>query len=164
MQSVTGIDLGLKGAIATVSLYPLTLVKVTDMPVVDNSICAYQLKSIIKQHKSDHIVIENVHAMPNQGVVSMFKFGRSKGLVEGVLAAQNKQIEWVTAKKWKSYYQLSKQKDESRNLATALFRTSTQWPLKKHDGRAEATLIALYGLIRRQHDQFPQDTAWMEAK
>ena len=149
MPNVMGIDLGLSGAIATLFIrdHETVIGRIDDMPIVANQICPYLLTSLLRKHISfslNCIVIENVHAMPNQGVSSMFKFGRTKGTVEGTLAALGKKYDFIEPRAWKSKMDLIKKpKNASRDLATKLFGSDQHWPLKKHDGRAEAALIAL---------------------
>lgn len=148
MLTVMGIDLGLSGAIATITVNPHVIHRIDDMPIVAKQICPYLLTSLFRKHVKEigvtHIVIENVHAMPNQGVSSMFKFGRTKGAVEGALAALGRRYDLIEPRAWKSKMDLIKKpKNASRDLATKLFGSDQHWPLKKHDGRAEAALIAL---------------------
>ena len=92
-------------------------------------------------------VIEDVHAMPKQGVASMFKFGRSLGIAEGVLAGNGCSLRYVTPTKWKRALGLNQDKGASRRRAIEL------WPSKaglfkrvKDDGRAEAALIGWWWL------------------
>jgi len=104
------------------------------------------LASMIRRYAPSMAVIERVSAMPKQGVVSVFGFGRSYGEARGVVGALNIPMHLVTPQKWKKHFGLSSDKDQPRALATRLFPSvSEHFKLKKHDGRAEAALIALYG-------------------
>jgi len=94
----------------------------------------------------DECWIEEVHAMPKQGVSSSFKFGTAFGVVQGIAAARLLPIRFVSPHHWKAGLRLPKGKDAARGIA------SQQWPAMssefarvKDDGRAEAALIALYG-------------------
>lgn len=91
-------------------------------------------------------VIENVHAMPAQGVSSSFQFGRMFGASEVLIHefSQNA-IEYVTPQVWKKHFELGTDKKHSVEVATELYH-DTYWPLKKHEGVAEAALIATWGL------------------
>jgi hypothetical protein len=86
-------------------------------------------------------VIENVHAMPKQGVSSSFSFGRALGVAEGVLAGNGLSLRYVSPAKWKKALGLSADKGVSRRRAIEL------WPDHRKafgvkDGRAEAALLA----------------------
>ena len=93
------------------------------------------------------IVIEAVHAMPKQGVSSTFKFGMAYGAAISIAERFNCPWHLVTPQKWKKLLKLDSDKNNSLALAREL------WPnaplhLKKHNGRAEALLIAEY--LRRE--------------
>ncbi len=95
----------------------------------------------------DKVVIENVHAMPRQGVSSSFQFGRMFGGVEMLAQHFCDKPTYVTPQAWKGYYGLLKvDKNASIETATRLFNTDKYWKLKKHDGIAEAALMAAYGI------------------
>lgn len=86
-------------------------------------------------------VIEKVGAMPGQGVSSVFSLGDSYGAARSVLTTAGFETHYVSPVTWKKYFKLSSDKELSRALAVKL------WPeaplrLKKHDGRAEALLMA----------------------
>ena len=93
-------------------------------------------------------VLENVHSMPKQGVASSFCFGEGKGMWEGILAAYGIPTELVSPQRWKKEIMADQGKDKSaaRFKAMALFPyLADQLKLVKHDGRAEALLMAVYG-------------------
>lgn len=93
-------------------------------------------------------VLENVHSMPKQGVSSSFCFGEGKGMWEGILAALNIPVELVSPQRWKKEIMADqgKEKSAARFKAMALFPSlADQLKLVKHDGRAEALLLAEYG-------------------
>jgi hypothetical protein len=92
-------------------------------------------------------VLENVHSMPKQGVASSFCFGEGKGMWEGILAAYGIPTELVSPQRWKKEIMADQGKDKSaaRFKAMALFPSlADQLKLVKHDGRAEALLMAEY--------------------
>lgn len=92
-------------------------------------------------------VLENVHSMPKQGVASSFNFGEGKGIWEGILAAYHIPTELVSPQRWKKEIMADQGKDKSaaRFKAMALFPSlADQLKLVKHDGRAEALLMAEY--------------------
>ena len=89
------------------------------------------------------ICMELVHSMPNQGVASTYQFARAVGVISAVAELTNYPFHLVTPQKWKKYFHLTSDKNESLDLARSF------WPeaklIRKKDGnRAEALLIALY--------------------
>lgn len=97
--------------------------------------------------------IEQVSAMPGQGATSMFSFGRSLGVLEGVTAAMRLPIlPSCSPVTWKKAMKVTADKDSSRHRATQLMpMCAGKWNLKKHDGRAEAALIAYYTMQQMGH-------------
>ena len=96
--------------------------------------------------KNIKVVIEQVSAMPGQGVTSMFNFGQSFGVIKGVCAAMQLPIYYVRPVKWKKYYDLiNSQKDSSRVKAIEMFPSfSSMLSRKKDSNKADAILIANY--------------------
>ena len=95
-------------------------------------------------------VLEDVHAMPQQGVSSTFTFGEGKGIWEGILGAFDIPFDLVSPQAWKKEMGLDKDKNASRAKAVQLFPNLTEQLARvKDDGRAEAILMAEYG--RRLH-------------
>jgi crossover junction endodeoxyribonuclease RuvC len=142
---IMGVDPGVTGAIAF--YYPvISRISVYDVPLAGGEIDAPNLAALIKNYNPSLAIIERVSAMPKNGAVSMFNFGRSYGDVRGVVGALNIPLHLVSPQKWKKHFGLSSDKDQSRMLAIRMFPTVAEhFKLKKHDGRAEAALIAKYG-------------------
>jgi hypothetical protein len=92
----------------------------------------------------DVAVIEWVHAMPKQGTVSTFAFGRATGAVEAVAQLTAERVVWVTPQRWKKFYGLSRDKTASINLAKEKFGSAWKWDKRAEDGIAEAALMALW--------------------
>jgi crossover junction endodeoxyribonuclease RuvC len=93
--------------------------------------------------------IERVGAMPGQGVASMFSFGRAVGAVEGVVAALAIPVSYVAPPAWRRALQVPAGKDGSRLRASQLMPAyAAAWRRACDDGRAEAALIALYGMTQ----------------
>ena len=92
------------------------------------------------------VIIEQVSAMPGQGVTSMFNFGQSFGIIKGVCAAMQLPMFFVRPAKWKKYFSLiNSQKDASRTRAIEVFPYfSTQLSKKKDSNKADAILIASF--------------------
>ena len=96
--------------------------------------------------KSIKIVIEQVSAMPGQGVTSMFNFGQSFGILKGICSAMQLPMYFVRPAKWKKYFNLiNSEKDASRTKAIEVFPYfSAQLSRKKDSNKADAILIASF--------------------
>jgi crossover junction endodeoxyribonuclease RuvC len=91
-------------------------------------------------------MLEEVSSMPRDGHVAAFSFGRTYGTTETALAAAGIPYRTVRPAIWKKVMGVLADKDHARMKATQLIPSGAKhWPLKKHDGRAEAALIAQYG-------------------
>ena len=159
MRYYLGIDPGISGALAVLDENE-DIVQIFDMPTLEvitgkskkQRVNPQSIVSELKLFKDQRIeaLIEQVHAMPNQGVTSMFSFGRSLGILEGVLAGLDIPYNLVTAAVWKKRMQVNSSKDGARELAMRSWSSKSElFKRKKDDGRAEAALIALY-LIRER--------------
>ncbi len=148
---IYGIDPGFSGAITL--YWPTTGdIEVFDMPVMKNP----KGKTILNMHGILDILepegdgprvayIEQVAAMKGQGVSSMFRFGEQFGALQMALAATKTPMHMVTPSVWKRHFGLSRDKGVARSLATNRFPSeASRFGRVKDDGRAEATLIALY--------------------
>ena len=103
------------------------------------------LKRVNNLEKKDiRVVIEQVSAMPGQGVTSMFNFGQSFGILKGICSAMQLPMYFVRPAKWKKYFNLIKsEKDASRTRAIEIFPYfSSQLSKKKDSNKADAILIA----------------------
>ena len=153
-MKIIGIDPGLSGAIAI--LENKNVLKLFDMPVMaegkknKKQLNSAQLVNIIKENinKSDDVavVVEQVNAMPGQGVTSMFNFGQTFGAIKGVCAALNLPIFFVRPSKWKKYFELiNSSKDSSRTKVIEMYPSlSSQLSKKKDVNKSDAILIARY--------------------
>ena len=99
-----------------------------------------------KQDDEVRVVIEQVSAMPGQGVTSMFNFGQSFGILKGICSAMQLPIYFVRPAKWKKYFNLiNSEKDASRTRAIEIFPYfSSNLSKKKDSNKADAILIASY--------------------
>ncbi|HYC01631.1 MAG TPA: hypothetical protein VEC57_21045 [Candidatus Limnocylindrales bacterium] len=141
-----GIDPGLTGAIAAVD--QSGHYEVHDLPVQRDKSLAWidgaELGRIVRAFGAAHYmtgIIERVSAMPKQGVASSFGFGVNFGSVLGVIQGLGIRLELVTPAKWKREMALGSDKDAALHKARLLFPLA-DLRLKKHDGRAEALLLA----------------------
>jgi crossover junction endodeoxyribonuclease RuvC len=150
---ILGIDPGLRGALALLDLDKGTL-EVEDVPTIEAGtgskrvLDEYKLAWWVdnKAKSISEALIERVSAMPGQGVVSMFSFGTTYGLLRGIVAANFIPTRLVTPNAWKSSLSVPAAKDGARARASQLFpRYAPLWARAKDDGRAEAAMIAYYG-------------------
>ena len=153
---IIGIDPGISGALC---FFEDGQVKeIIDMPVMAdgkknkrqiNGPQTYNeiLTRINKFPKKDiTVVIEQVSAMPGQGVTSMFNFGQSFGVLKGICSAMQLSMHFVRPAKWKKYFGLIKtEKDASRTKVIEIFPyISSQLSRKKDSNKADAILIASF--------------------
>jgi len=151
---IIGIDPGLSGAIAV--LDDLKVFDMFDMPVMSegkknkNQLNSAQLVNIIKKHiipnSQTFVIVEQVSAMPGQGVTSMFNFGQTFGSIKGICAALNLPIFYVRPAKWKKHFELiNASKDASRTKVIEMYPSiSGRLTRKKDVNKADAILIARY--------------------
>ena len=151
-----GIDIGVQGAIALLNADG-SLISISDMPVLSDgpggrrSVNAPLLAEIIFKSHASEAFVEYVGARPGEGAVGAFAFGRSRGVIEGVLGAAGIPVGFITPAQWKRLCGLANaSKDASRSEAIR------RWPAHAalfsrvmDDGRAEAALIAVAGMVRK---------------
>jgi crossover junction endodeoxyribonuclease RuvC len=154
MSLILGIDPGLSGALAV--LGPAgDLERVADLPVIRDGRLAWidgaALQSLLIEALSGRparAIVERVSAMPRQGVASAFTFGVTLGSILAICQARHLAIELVTPAVWKRALGLSSDKRASLDKARLLY-PSAELDLAKHDGRAEALLLAHYAIVGR---------------
>ncbi len=153
---IIGIDPGISGAICFFENGKI--LEVIDMPnmaegkknkkQVNGSQIFNEITTRISgKDKNDiKVVIEQVSAMPGQGVTSMFNFGQSFGILKGICSAMQLSIYFVRPAKWKKYFNLiNSEKDASRTRAIEIFPYfSSNLSKKKDSNKADAILIASY--------------------
>ena len=152
---IIGIDPGISGSICFFE--EGKILDVIEMPVMTdgkknkkqvNGAQIYNeiFKRIDTSHKDIRVVIEQVSAMPGQGVTSMFNFGQSFGILKGICSAMQLPMYFVRPAKWKKYFNLiNSQKDASRTRAIEIFPYfSAQLSKKKDSNKADAILIASF--------------------
>ena len=103
-----------------------------------------KIRGIEKQNL--RVIIEQVSAMPGQGVTSMFNFGQSFGILKGICSAMQLSVYFVRPAKWKRYFNLiNSEKDASRTRAIEIFPYfSAELSRKKDSNKADAILIASF--------------------
>ena len=153
-MKIIGIDPGLSGAIAI--LENNKVLNIFDMPVMPEGkknkrqLNSAQLVNLIKGSINGKeeiaVVVEQVNAMPGQGVTSMFNFGQTFGAIKGVCAALELPIFFVRPSKWKKHFELiNSSKDASRTKAIEMYPLiSSQLSKKKDVNKSDAILIAKF--------------------
>ena len=153
---IVGIDPGISGAVCFFE--DGKIIDVIEMPSMaegkknKKQVNGNQLFNEIKSRLSGIneekicVVVEQVSAMPGQGVTSMFNFGQSFGVIKGICSAMQLPIHFVRPTKWKKYFNLIKaSKDASRSKAIEIFpKISDRLKRKKDSNKADAILIASY--------------------
>ena len=150
---VMAIDPGLSGALAV--FIDDVLIDIIDTPTHEltrnnktkRQISASGLAAIFRDYKPDHVIVEKVSAMPGQGVTSMFSFGRSFGVIEGIVGAFEIPVTYVTPGVWTKGIGRGAGKDASRARACELYPSHQKsFARVKDDGRADAVLIGAWYL------------------
>ena len=153
---IIGIDPGISGSICF--LQDGKIVDVVEMPTmtegkknkkqVNGSQIVNEISEKIKEldKREIKVVIEQVSAMPGQGVTSMFNFGQSFGILKGICSSMQLPMYFVRPAKWKKYFNLiNSEKDASRTRAIEVFPYfSNQLSRKKDSNKADAILIASF--------------------
>ena len=161
---IIGIDPGLNGAIAV--LQNNKVIEIHDIPVMTDGkknkrqLNSAQLVKLLKDNFQDEtdtvVIVEQVNAMPGQGVTSMFNFGQTFGAIKGICAALNLPIFFVRPAKWKKHFDLiNSSKDASRTKAIEMYPSiSDQLSKKKDVNKSDAILIArFYSETRFKEEQ-----------
>tara|TARA_B110001450_G_C17472907_1_gene420938 strand:+ start:206 stop:697 length:492 start_codon:yes stop_codon:yes gene_type:complete len=153
-MKIIGIDPGLSGGIAV--LENNKVLDIFDMPVMSEGkknkrqLNSAQLVNLIKENINSNeevaVIVEQVNAMPGQGVTSMFNFGQTFGAIKGVCAALGLPIFFVRPSKWKKHFELiNSSKDSSRTKAIEMYPSlSSQLAKKKDVNKSDAILIARF--------------------
>ena len=153
---IIGIDPGITGSICFFE--DGKIIDVVEMPnmaegkknkrQVNGAQIYHEISKRIKnlEKKDIKVIIEQVAAMPGQGVTSMFNFGQSFGVLKGICAAMQIPMYFVRPAKWKKYFNLiNSEKDASRTKAIEIFpHFSTQLSRKKDSNKADAILISSF--------------------
>ena len=153
---IIGIDPGISGSICF--FQDGKIVDVLEMPTmtegkknkkqVNGSQIFNEISDKIKNldKKDVKVVVEQVSAMPGQGVTSMFNFGQSFGILKGICSTMQLSMYFVRPAKWKKYFNLiNSEKDASRTKAIEIFPYfSSQLSKKKDSNKADAILIASF--------------------
>jgi len=148
---IIGIDPGVTGAIALrwegyyeVYDIPYTVADKKGKRKQVNPVALWELLKVQAPNRT-RVFLEKTHAMPKNGVIASYSQGDSNGCIRSVCACLGFPIELVTPHAWKKYFKLGKDKEVVRAKAIEVF-PKAELHLKKHHNRAEALLIAQYGM------------------
>ncbi len=152
---IIGIDPGISGSICffengkileVIEMPTMTDGKKNKRQVNGSQIYNEILKKTNNSKNNIRVIIEQVSAMPGQGVTSMFNFGQSFGILKGICSAMQLPMYFVRPAKWKKYFGLiNSEKDASRTKAIEMFPYfSSQLSKKKDSNKADAILIASF--------------------
>lgn len=159
MMVIIGIDIGMRGALAVVDQQAARSVE--DLPLITtetdkrlNGLMLYGM--LLPWSVSGRVVAEDIRPRPSDSrghgntMHSQGSLMRSRGIVEAVCDVLELRIEWVQPQSWKrAYGLLGSNKEASRQTALALMPEMAHLMARKRDeGRAEALLIARYGMQR----------------
>ena len=162
-MKIIGIDPGLSGAIAIMKNNKV--IDIFEMPVMaegkknKRQLNSAQLVKLIKENieanEEVSVVVEQVNAMPGQGVTSMFNFGQTFGAIKGVCAALGLPIFFVRPLKWKKHFELiNSSKDSSRTKAIEMYPLLSNDLAKKKDvNKSDAILIARFYSETRHNEE-----------
>lgn len=149
---VGGIDPGIKGAVASWNGSDLITMKVPSVKSKARGMTVDWTRLALDMWMFefvDHFYIEDVSAMPKQGVSSTFKFGYVAGAMRGIVAYMGTPVTMVRASVWKPNMAVTKDKKQTAARAAELFPQSANLFYGPkggvNDGVAEAALIAFYG-------------------
>lgn len=149
MVKYIGIDPGRDGAIAIVSdkdVFDYTTMMMGGKDLLLRSI--YNWLSLNTTKSEAVACIENVHAMPGQGVTSMFNFGFVTGAIHGILASLAIRYHLVTPQAWKKEILTGTAKDKKAAIDYCLRAypginlLATPKSRVPHSGLADAICIA----------------------
>lgn len=164
---IVGIDPGLSGGICFLSKDKCNIYKIPNKKIIKNNKTKkdYDVKSMynILTNNIDGVRVcvfqEWTHAMPGNGGVSMYSFGRGHGIWEGIVASKNIEYNMVSPQTWKKFFpsiislksslfnkskNKALQKQEAIKLAKTYNKSSSEQFCKTCDGMAESFLITLY--------------------
>ncbi|MCW2286221.1 hypothetical protein M2323_004040 [Rhodoblastus acidophilus] len=157
MKTIIGIDPGVNGAVSVLDEAG-SLLNLHDLPVTSDgfkgrsTINCPLLAALIRKTGADRAFCELIGPRPTDGVAGAFGFGRSRGAIEGVLAACGVSVVMIAPPVWKRHAGVpagKEHKDVARARAIARWPAQAELFARKSDiDRAEACLIALAGMAK----------------
>ena len=157
-----GIDPGMDGGLAAIGSAGCTTIAMPTIAgtekgtkrMLDVPAIITWFKSTIaipEQVNNTLVIIEAVSAMPQQGVTSMFSFGTTYGMLQGVVLTLGLPMLKVRPQAWKKLILAGTQKDKAaaiqyvRQRYPELSLRVTARCTTDHDGMADAVCLAEYG-------------------
>ncbi|WP_417353576.1 hypothetical protein [Flavobacterium alkalisoli] len=156
-MTVVGIDVGTKGGLTALDDTG-ALIESVPMPRTKDKTRSFfgDVADFIRKHSPSKVMIEQVGAMPKQGVVSMFKFGTNFGGLLGVVEALKVPYELIRPQAWRKLTLANDIKamkiDNKKQVEIMVKRLwpSANWIAPRcrttHDGMTDSALIALSGI------------------
>lgn len=146
-MKILGIDPGMSGALA---YYDGQELLIWDMPTFEKErgqdLDLHKLAAYFKESDAEHVYLEKTVAMPKISGKAAYSMGKSEGALIMACVALRCPYTLTRPAEWKKAMACPADKDSARQRASQLLpQYAHNWDLKKHDGRAEAALIALYG-------------------
>ena len=138
-----GIDPGAKGAMAI--LYETGYIHIIPF---DGDKYANELAELTQCEESCRCCLEQVHAIPGNGLTSTWNFAENYGFIRGLMEANGIPYQTVTPQKWKKEFSLTSDKSDSITVCQRLFPKvnllRTERSRKPDNNFAEACLMAEY--------------------
>jgi crossover junction endodeoxyribonuclease RuvC len=164
MKLICGLDPGTEGAFALVNRDGTLIVD--DLPVhnvrrgrsmkLRAELDLQTMELVLREYRIEHVFLERVAARPGQGVVSMFRFGYAAGALYGLVVGLGLPVTRVLPRAWQKHHGIDASPDAARQRAVQLYpAAAARLTLKRHAHRADALLLADFGLQQRGHDRLP---------
>jgi len=150
---IVGIDPGVTGSIACLNVngdqfFPMPTYEIKNKKYIDGK----QLYKLLDTIQPNIIAIEEVHAMPKQGVTSMFNFGFSYGTIIGVINSlqtiYNVELIKVSPVTWKKFFNLPASDKEAVLSYVGHPLISKETNKNRRISFSESYLIARYAQIK----------------
>lgn len=146
-MKILGVDPGMSGALA---YYDGDELIIWDMPIFEKEkgkdLDIHRLALFFDEAEAEHMFLEKTTALPKISGKAAYSMGKSEGAILGIAAVQKLSYTLTRPAEWKKEMSCPADKDAARQRASQLLpQYAHNWDLKKHDGRAEAALIALFG-------------------
>jgi hypothetical protein len=139
---ILGIDPGVRGAFAVLDT-DTRRVECHDMPGTIPALHEF----VVALPVVAFCALEQLHAGPVMGRADIARMFEAYGALKGALAWRSIPVYTTRPSEWKPSLNVPAPKGAARRRAAEFFPDDAhQWRLAKHDGRAEAALIAWYGL------------------
>ncbi len=147
-MKIISFDVGLNGGIAVYKNGKFNTYKMpTKIVMVNNkkrrTYDIQKISEIIKNEKPSIALIEKIWTIPTDGRLTAFSFGYGYGIISALCESMIKNVEYISAFKWKRYFNIGSDKRKSVELCNKVFGTNFKL---KDDGEAEALLIIKYYL------------------